>query len=234
MIEDTSRTTRTSQRDRQMDDRQRARRRGVAPSQYLKPHFVALARQISQWAQLRDESPIGIGLHIGVTSLRKGAGKSTVSFNLASALTSLARTRVLLLEADFGNPYISRRLGNSRSPGLSEVLTGQIEFAEATMMTPMADLDILGCGKFSEQESLELPFEVLAHLVDERLHDYGYVVFDLPLANNLTACHSIVPQLDGIILTVESNQVDQKQILRFRQQVQQHGTDIIGVVINKA
>jgi Mrp family chromosome partitioning ATPase len=70
--------------------------------------------------------------------------------------------------------------------------------------------------------------------MDEKLNDFGYVVFDLPLATHLTACHSIASHMDGITLTVESNQIDQRQIGRFRRQLESQGVDIIGVVLNKA
>ena len=70
--------------------------------------------------------------------------------------------------------------------------------------------------------------------MDEHLGEFGFSIFDLPLANHLTACHSITPHLDGIILTVESNLIDRRQIERFRKQVESYGIEIIGVVLNKA
>lgn len=225
MIEDTLRRT---QRDRQL-----ARRRGVAPSQTLKPHFVALARQICHWASLRDNFPNGRGLTLGVTSLAKGAGKSTVSFNLANALTTMARSRVLLLESDFGNPYISRRLGHAKSAGFSDVLTGQAEFLDVVQPTPLSDVSVLGCGSVVDQQSVDLPFDLLPHLFEEQLGEFGYVVVDLPVATNLTACYSIMPHIDGVILAVDANHLDQRQIVRFRQQTEQQGIEVIGVVINK-
>jgi Mrp family chromosome partitioning ATPase len=53
------------------------------------------------------------------------------------------------------------------------------------------------------------------------------------MASNLTACYSIAPSLDGIILTVEANHIDQKLITRFRNSMQSLGVPIVGMVINK-
>ena len=100
--------------------------------------------------------------------------------------------------------------------------------------TPLSELSLMGCGRKSEQESLELPFDLLPRLIDEQLGEFGFLVFDLPLANHLTACHSILPHLDGIILSVESSHIDHNEIDRFRKQVEAHGVEIIGVVLNKA
>jgi capsular exopolysaccharide synthesis family protein len=225
MIENSAR----NQRNRQM-----ARRRGVSPSQSLRPHFLALARQVSQWSQLQEEHRVGKGFAIGVTSLNKGAGKSTVSFNLAAALTTAARSKVMLVESDFGSPYVSRRMGLTKSSGFSEVLRCDAELKDSIHQTPVDNLAIIGCGRGSEQESIELPFDMVPSIIDEKTNDFGYLIFDLPIASNLTACHSLTPHLDGIILTVESNQLDQRAIQRFNQKVRQQGGDIIGVVINKA
>ncbi|MFK7766668.1 MAG: CpsD/CapB family tyrosine-protein kinase [Mariniblastus sp.] len=220
--------------ERNQKDLQRARRRGVAPSSSLRRHFFALARQVRSWADARPPAPSGRSVAVGVTSLTRGAGKSTVSFNLACAMTSISRSRVLLVESDFGKHYVTRRLGYSRAPGLSEMLLGVTDVEESVFPTPLTDLSILGCGRKSDQEALELPFDALTPIMDEKLNEYGYLVFDLPLANHLTACHSISPHIDGVILTVESNQIDQRQIDRFRKQIQNHGIEIIGVVLNKA
>ena len=220
--------------DRNQKDLQRARRRGVAPSSSLRRHFFALARQVRTWADARPHSPSGRGVAIGVTSLSRGAGKSTISFNLACALTSASRSRVLLVESDFGKHFVTRRLGYSRAPGLSEMLLGVADVEETVFPTPLTDLSVIGCGRKSDQEALELPFDALAPIMDEKLNEFGYLIFDLPLASHLTACHSIAPHIDGVILAVESHQIDQRQINRFRKQIESQGVDIIGVVLNKA
>ena len=164
--------------ERDQRELQRARRRGVAPSSSLRRHFFALARQVDQWAKLRKRPGIYSGstgpeYSIGVTSLARGAGRSTVSFNLASALGSLKRSRGLLVEADFGKHFVTRRLGFSRAPGLSELLLGVADIEESVFQTPLSELSLMGCGRKSEQESLELPFDLLPRLIDEQLGNLG-------------------------------------------------------------
>ena len=218
--------------NRDQQDRQRAKRMGIAPSASLRRHFVALARQIRRWGDEKELS--GRPLAIGVTSLTRGAGKSTVSYNLSAAVSSIARSRTLLVEADFGQHYITRRLGQSRSAGLSELLINVAEMEEVVHETPITDLQVMGCGRKSDQEALELPFEFLTNLFEKKMKEYGYTIFDLPVSNHLTACHAIASHLDGIILTVEANQIDHRLINRFRQNASTLGVEIIGMVINKS
>ncbi len=220
----------TMNRDQQ--DRLRAKRMGIAPSASLRRHFVALARQVKRWGA--DRTDAGRPLTVGVTSLNVGAGKSTVSYNLSAALCSIARTRTLLVESDFGQHYITRRLGQARSAGLSELLLNVAEMEEVVHETPITDLQVMGCGRKSDEEALELPFDLLPELLSEKMVEYGYAIFDLPVSNHLTACHAISPYLDGLILTIEANQIDHRQIDRFRMNAATFGVEVIGMVINKS
>lgn len=214
-------------------DRHRAKRMVIAPSSSLRRHFVSLARQVHRWGEDRqhvEKRP----LTIGVTALAAGAGKSTVAYNLSSALCSIARARTLLVESDFGQHYITRRLGQARSAGLSELLIGVADLDEIVHETPIHELQVIGCGQKSDQEAVELPFDLIPNLFSGPMSDYGYAVFDLPVASNLTACQAIAPFLDGLILTVEANQIDHRQITRFRKNATDFDTEVIGMVINKS
>lgn len=211
----------------------RRMRKCVSPSSSLRRHFFALARQVDSWVQ-KERPELAKGCSIGVTSLTRGAGKSTISFNLSCSMATLIRQDILLVESDFGKHYISRRLGHSRAIGLSELILGVAEPNEAVFPTPITNVDCMGCGRNSDQEALELPFGELPALIEEKFSNYRYRIFDLPLANHLTACHAIVPYLDGVVLAVESNHIDKGLIDRFRKQVENAGTDVIGIVLNKA
>jgi len=205
---------------------------GIAPSSSLRRHFLSLARQTRHWAHETDKAAVR-PCNVGITSIARGSGNSTVAYNLAVAMTSLSRSKVLLVESDFGRHFISRRLGNARKLGLSELLSGMAEPDEAISETPIANLDALGCGQVNEQIALELPFDELSSVINSCFTEYSYTIFDLPNANNLTACYSILPALDGVILNVEANQIDQKLITRFRKSMAALKVPIIGMVINK-
>ena len=205
---------------------------GVAPSSSLRRHFLSLARQTRQWAHSKSHALVR-PCNIGVTSIERGAGNSTVAYNLAVAMTSVARSKVLLVESDFGKHFITRRLGSARQMGLSELITGVTDLSETICETPIRNLDAIGCGQVNEQIALELPFDELPSVISSHFTEYGYAIFDLPVATNLTACYSIAPALDGVILNVEAHQIDHKQISRFRSSMNGLNVPIVGMVINK-
>ncbi len=211
-----------------MQSRRQPRSFALAPSAQLRRHFVALARKVKQWS-----SPCGRPTKIGVTSLDRRVGKSTVAFNLASALTRIENDQVLLVEADFGKHFVSRQLGNAGSPGLSDVITQGIEPTECIFDTPIRDLSILGSGHINEQDSVEMPFDLLGPALDSRFDSFGYLVFDLPVANDLTSCYSILPNVDGVMLVVDAGKIDRKQINRAKQKLAACNAELIGLVINQ-
>ncbi len=221
-------------RSREQTDLQRAKRMGVAPSSSLRRHFLALARQTRHWFDGSGNGNVTRPVRtVGVTSMQAKAGTSTIAYNLAVAIGSLSRSRTLLVESNFGKPFLTRRLGQSRKPGLSDVLVEMAEMEASVTETPIVGLDLLGPGQVTDQVAMELPFDLLPATINRSFLDYRYAIFDLPLANHLTACYSIVPHLDGVILAAEANQIDHRRIGRFRQLMQGLGVPIIGLVINK-
>ena len=114
------------------------------------------------------------------------------------------------------------------------MLIGISEVEDVVHETPITDLHVLGSGRKSDQEALELPFDLLPKLFSTQFADYGYLIFDLPMASHLTACDAITPFLDGVILTVEANQIDHRLINRFRKNAESFGVEIVGLVINKS
>jgi len=75
-------------------DWQNSKRFGIAPSQHLRRHFVALSRRIKHWS-----SPVQRPVKIGITSIDRGVGKSTIAFNLAAILARIDGV-LIAVEAD--------------------------------------------------------------------------------------------------------------------------------------
>lgn len=203
----------------------------VKASQALRRHFLSLGRQVVRWA---DKLTLD-SVCIGVTCLDRRIGTSTVSFNLAAAIGKVLENNVLYAEADFGNPFLFRKRGGKLPVGLSDVLKGDVESSSAIVqLEGEPHLSALGCGLTKERDSVELPLGNLKTVVADQLSHFDFVVFDLPIADGLTACDSVASQLDGVILVVESGDIDQRRIESFRNRMNRMNVEIIGLVINKA
>lgn len=203
----------------------------IKPSKALRRHFISLGRQIVRWSQKLTLDSVSIG----VTRLDHRSGTSTVGFNLASALAKIVEREVLFVESDFGNPFLYRRRVDKKAIGLSDLLSGEIDSSNAFSRIQGQDhLFAVGPGTAKEGDSVELPLGNLKRLIDDQLSRFDFIVFDLPIADGLSACDSLASQMDGIILVVEAADIDQRRIESFRNRMQRMGIEIIGLVINKA
>jgi Mrp family chromosome partitioning ATPase len=203
----------------------------IKPSQALRRHFLSLGRQIVRWSEKLSINSVAIGL----TCLDRKTGSSTVSFNLSAAISSITERDVLFVESDFGKPYLHRGRGMKNPAGLSDVLKGDTE--SGSVISRLKDephLFAMSAGKAKESESVELPLSNLRNVITDQMSEFDFTLFDLPIADGLSACDSLAAQMDGIILVVEATDIDQRRIESFRNRMHKAGIEIIGLVINKA
>lgn len=199
----------------------------IKPSQSLRRYFLSLGRQVMRWS---DERPFQT-VSLGVTCLNGDEGTSTVSFNLASALTTLVARDVLFVESDFGSSFLSRK----KETGLAEVMQGTAEAKDVLCkFRDNEHLFVMESGKAKEKESIELPLHSLKGLIREQFNNFEYVVFDLPVCDGLTACDSLACQMDGVLLVVDGSSINREQVATFRTRMKRLGVEIVGVVVNKA
>lgn len=87
---------------------------------------------------------------IAVTSPRGGAGRTTVSLNLALALARQGR-RVLLVDADANGLLPALRAPNRVYAGAAEVLAGEADLNTALLETRAQNLTLLPSGELGER-----------------------------------------------------------------------------------
>ena len=115
-----------------------------------------------------------------VTSSISGEGKSFVSINTAVSL-SLIGARVILLEFDLRKPKISKELGITRDPGLSNYLINMA--TEKDIIKPhatIANLNIIPSGPIPPNPAELISSPRLIELMDYLKQHFDYVIIDSP------------------------------------------------------
>lgn len=169
---------------------------------------------------------------LAVVSPDAGEGRSFIAANLAVVFSQLGQ-RTLLVDADLRNP---RQHGLFRLPnrhGLSSVLAGRVDVAEAITRIPgMIDLSVLAAGAVppNPQELLVRP--QFAGLIAEFQAQHEVVIIDTPAASQSADCQIIAAQAGGSLVVARRDVSLVRNIESLVSSLQQANVAVIGTVLN--
>lgn len=168
---------------------------------------------------------------IGVISSIKGEGKSTISNYLAIALAR-NNTKVLLVDADFYNPRISRYYGYNKLPGFSEVVTEQINIEDAIIETRFENLFVLPSGKLPPSVNKLYHGDKFADYINSIKEFADIVIVDTPAYMYFPETSILISHLDYSLLTVKMNVTTTKSVNRVFKKLSIINTSCSGFIAN--
>jgi len=167
---------------------------------------------------------------IVVTSCVPKEGKSTVSANLAVAMTQVGH-RVLLVDADMRRPMHHRIWELPNQLGLSNLIVGQGE-ARTAIKEVMPNLHVLTAGVTPPNPIALLDSQRMASLVEVFSANYDFVIIDTP-ALSVAADAPILGKIaDGVLLVVRPGVVDTASATYAKEFLEKSGQKVLGQVIN--
>jgi succinoglycan biosynthesis transport protein ExoP len=135
-----------------------------------------------------------------ITSASKGEGKSLLSCHLAISLARTGRP-TLLVDFDLRSPSVHRLFDIPAAPGVSELLRGEAELAEA-IRPVLGGLDVIAAGRCDADALRRLGQDALPELVVALKRHYDFIVIDsapvLPVADSL----QISQHVDAVVFSV--------------------------------
>jgi polysaccharide biosynthesis transport protein len=165
-----------------------------------------------------------------VTSSMPSEGKTTTLANLAIAMSSAAN-RVLLIEADLRRPRLSELLGVHRSIGLTNVLSGRIDYAQAIQPWAKGAFDILASGPLPPNPSELLGSRSMRGLIDQLRMHYDVILIDTPPLLPVTDAAAVAPATDGAILISRYKHTKRAQIDSAIGALEAVGVPVLGTVL---
>lgn len=202
---------------------------GEQPS--LKPTSEAMAA----YRSLRNSlfvGPLSDGMTIAVTSTQIGEGKTTTSANLALMLANSGR-KVCLVDANVRNPEMAHRFKVSPRPGFSDLVLGSATIEEACQPTHHENLRIVTAGAIPSSYENLLSLSNIASVVTTLKQNADAVVFDTAAVGEEHDMLLLAKHIDGILLVAEAGRVHQEEVQETLATVQQTGTRVVAVVLNK-
>jgi capsular exopolysaccharide synthesis family protein len=171
---------------------------------------------------------------LAVTSPVPGEGKTTVAINLAVAMAQRGG-RVLLVDADLRRGRIHSALRTTRSPGLSEVLHGEIPVEQAINRLRFqggTSLHLLAAGRPLENPALVLTESGVGELLQRLEESYDLVILDTPPLNAVSVAMLFGSAVGGVVLVARSGITAAGALTFAMEQLENIQVNVIGTVLN--
>ncbi len=172
-------------------------------------------------------------LTIAVTSATLGEGKTSVSTNLAVAL-SRAGHRVALIDADLRRPRVAKFMGLSAGPGLTDVLTGEIPLEQALVLRDESRFAILPAGSIPTNPSEALGSSTMKEVLARLAEEFEFVIVDTPPVVPVTDALVLAPWVDGMVLVARLGETTPDRLERAQAAAERVHAKVFGIVANHA
>jgi succinoglycan biosynthesis transport protein ExoP len=169
-----------------------------------------------------------------ITSPHPRAGKSTVVANLGMALARWNR-RGILVDGDLRRPSLHSLFDIPRSPGLTELLNGDLPIAamlnEITRNSPIPGLKLLTVGAASDWRLLLS--NRMAEVIEQLRKDYDFVLIDSPPMLQLSDARILARLADSVLLICRAGQTRADQAVEAAGLLWSDGSRLTGTILNE-
>ena len=124
------------------------------------------------------------------------------------------------------------KFGLGKTPGLSELLTGDITFLEAKQDTGITGLDLITAGTTPPNPSELLGSEAMRLFLLSQRDNYDHIVIDAPPVLAVTDAPVLTSVADVVILVMEAGRVPIKAAQHMRETLAHIQAPVAGLVIN--
>jgi capsular exopolysaccharide synthesis family protein len=170
---------------------------------------------------------------LAITSPNKGAGKSTVTLNMALSFAMELDHTALLVDADLRDPDVRKMLDLGEGPGLADYLVGRAAIEDLLIHPGIGNLVLLPGGSPVANTSELLRSPMMADLVRELRERYSdrIVLFDVPPILAGADTLALSAYVDATILMVEEGKTTLEDLNRSRELLA--NSNLMGIVLNK-
>lgn len=168
---------------------------------------------------------------IMISSAVPAEGKTTVTINLAVALTELGRS-VTVVEADLRRPRVTRYLGLVDGVGLTNVLAGVAEVEDVVQFYGPSKMPVIAAGPTPPNPGELLASTHMATLLRKLAETNEFVLVDAPPLLPVADSSGLAASTDGVLLSVRYGSTRKDQVEQAAASVARVGAKVLGVVLN--
>ncbi|WP_336985422.1 polysaccharide biosynthesis tyrosine autokinase [Altererythrobacter aquiaggeris] len=167
-----------------------------------------------------------------VTSVSPSEGKSTSSYALTRGFGRI-RGKVVLVDTDMRRPSTHKLLGLKNETGLSSVLSGNADLADALQKLDDSNIWVITSGPIPDSPSELLAADTMGQLLAQLDHDFDMVVLDSAPILGLADAPLLSSLVSTTLVVIESGLNGRKAVHESLRRVRQARGNIIGAVLTK-
>jgi capsular exopolysaccharide synthesis family protein len=188
-------------------------------------------RRLRTNLQFRHGAPRNCAAQVVVvTAAGVGEGTSLTACNLARALAM--SSKVMLVDANLRHPQVELYFGLEPGPGLTTVLTGNLDWRFARRTLEGSGLEILTSGPIGFQLGELLTWQRMDDLVSELRRNYDFVVIDAPALVAVSDAAAVAARADGAVLVVKYGTTREEQVSAAVESLRAVSAPLLGTVLN--
>lgn len=200
--------------------------------------WVKVQRKLSQTGNEEDiqDEEAGIRHHniqsIVVTSWLESEGTSTVSLGLAGRAAATLPGKICLVDADFHGLGLTRASRCESRPGLAELLLEEATLDQVLVSSRHSPIVFIPAGRKLDLESLatDARLQQVIRSLEDR---FRYVFYDTSSLKRAAEAYRWGRFIVNTILVVRAGVTRQQTILHAVDQMQLHGMQLLGTVLNQ-
>ena len=186
-----------------------------APRSQIADQYRVIKRPLITNAMGRGAAPVENGNLIMVTSALAGEGKSFTAINLAMSIATELDNTVMLVDADVARPSVLRVLGLPASPGLLDLLVGDVaDMSSVLLKTNIDKLTLLPSGTPHMRATELLASDAMTQLIANIAHRYSdrIIIFDSPPLLLTTESRVLASHMGQIVMVVHAQKTLQTDV----------------------
>lgn len=169
---------------------------------------------------------------LAVTSAISREGKTSVAAQLAVSIAAATGEPTLLIDADLRSPDVHRVFGVDLSPGLADVLSGDLTDDEAIETDFNQTLHLMTAGKLGSSPHRLLGSGEFRALLERLRGTYRYIVIDTPPLLPASEALILARAADAAILSARRDYSRLDQVTEAYTRLRAAGVSFAGVVLN--
>jgi protein-tyrosine kinase len=168
-----------------------------------------------------------------LTSSLHGEGTTTVAANLALNLAARESLSILLVEANFRRPALSRLFRTNTAGGLTELLFKEASWEDAVKETVQPNLCLIQARKPPSNLTQFFELARFEEMLEEFRHEFDLTLFDAPPLLTYAETLALAARVDRVLLVAQAERTRGDLLAQAKEELERIGAGVFGVVLNR-